>query len=214
MKNTNYPIDELRARIEAYPIDEPGATFPFSAKLAAQQGWSQQFTQRAIAEYKRFIYLCCTSPTGASPSPVVDEVWHLHLTYTTDYWKRFCKETLLQDIHHNPSTGGKEEKTKHENWYRQTIQLYTRSFGAEPPADIWPAPKPTEIKDDPIDIPRRFFSRPTWHWLLLIVVFLLPLTLYGQPSPFRLTGSHFLVFYLALISATFIIISIFIPFFL
>ncbi len=73
----------LWEKIRDFPLDDPGAFLPFSDKQAFNQNWSVSFTQRAIAEYKKFIFLCCVSEMGASPSQVVDEVWHLHLPYTT-----------------------------------------------------------------------------------------------------------------------------------
>ena len=42
-------------------------------------------------------------------SEQVDAAWHLHLTYTRSYWDRFCKETLGQPLHHDPTRGGPAE---------------------------------------------------------------------------------------------------------
>jgi hypothetical protein len=108
--------------------------------LADQQKWSPAFTARAVEEYRKFIFLCCIAPNGASPSKIVDEVWHLHLTYTQSYWNAFCKNTLGKDIHHYPSAGGEQEDHKHSTWYADTLQLYETVFGTPAPADIWPAP--------------------------------------------------------------------------
>src|ERR1700709_1185766 len=90
-------------KIRNFPMDDESATITFSSKLAAVQNWTAAFTQKAIDEYKRFIFLCCILEAGAAPSKAVDEVWHLHLTYTRSYWIDLCRNTLGKDIHHYPS---------------------------------------------------------------------------------------------------------------
>lgn len=201
MNNTNthnHLADELWSRIEAYPIDNPEAAHPFSVKLAAEQGWTRTFTLQAIEEYKKFMYLCCISPTGASPSKVVDEVWHQHLTYTTDYWIRFCKNTLHKDIHHYPSQGGSDENAKHSDWYDRTIELYHDTFGAYPPEHIWPGQKHREEEQDeesnmPFVEPVNFAK-----YMVLLIPFVLITLVFWQPNPFLLSGPHFLVFFITL----------------
>ena len=81
----------LWQQISDYQIDAPDAEYPFSARLAQENDWSLQFADLVIAEYKRFIYLSCITKQALTPSREVDEAWHLHLTYTKDYWDRFCK---------------------------------------------------------------------------------------------------------------------------
>lgn len=138
----NYKEDALWQRIEAFKLDEDGAQQPFTKKLLQENKWSPEFAERAIKEYKKFIYLCTIFPYGASPSPIVDQVWHLHLTYTKSYWFDFCQNILQVNIHHNPSTGGIDEINKHREWYRQTCSDYEKVFGTKPPDDIWGTPKP------------------------------------------------------------------------
>jgi hypothetical protein len=124
MNNNDHLNNETWIRIRDFEIDEPGISFPFSKKLATEQKWSEAFTRRAIDEYKKFIYLCIASPNGASPSPIIDAVWHLHLTYTTSYWKEFCGNAAGREIHHHPSKGGGDEDEKHHAWYDETLELY------------------------------------------------------------------------------------------
>lgn len=186
----NYTQDPLWQRIDTFPMDNPAAANPFSHKLAAEQGWTKTFTWQAISEYKRFIYLCCISPTGASPSKVVDEVWHMHLTYTTDYWLRFCKNTLERDIHHYPSAGGADEDAKHSNWYSQTTELYYQTFGEYPPEHIWPPAKQPDLQEQ--EQPPVKKDQKLW---LLLIPFVLITLLFRQPNPYGLSGPHFLVFF-------------------
>lgn len=186
---------QLFNRIISFSIDESSASFPFSQKLAQQQGWSVAYTERVITEYKRFIFLCCISPNGASPSEDVDDVWHLHLTYTENYWKKFCADTLGRDIHHHPSRGGSQEKEKHLLWYADTLALYEQVFSEKPPPDIWPQPaieKPEAVPALPSE-PIYPFHRAYWLGLLALPVAVL--LLYGQFNPYRLNGPQFAWFY-------------------
>jgi uncharacterized protein (TIGR04222 family) len=184
----------LWSAIQQFPLDDPDAALNFSHKLAAQQKWSAAFTQKAIEEYRKFIFLCCIAPKGASPSKVVDEVWHLHLTYTQSYWIEFCKNTLGKDIHHHPSKGGNEEDHKHEQWYVDTLQLYEMVFESPPTADIWPPPK-KEPPQIPKPTPRKQSKTKALIILLLLLPFAINAFLYHQLSPFALKGLQFLVFF-------------------
>jgi hypothetical protein len=128
---------DLWTRIRDFAIDDPSAFVRYSDKLAHSNGWSKDYTARVIEEYRKFIFLCCILPNGASPSKPIDEAWHLHLTYTHNYWKEFCAGILGKEMHHFPSKGGPEENKKHINWYAETLNAYKEIFGYEAPADIW-----------------------------------------------------------------------------
>jgi hypothetical protein len=130
---------EIWQKIAAFKLDDANAARPFSKKLAQENNWSEELTLRIIAEYKKFLFLCVTLPKGASPSPLVDEVWHLHLTYTENYWDDLCGETLKMPLHHKPSKGGTKENHKHLEWYHETLVAYVQNFGL-PPQDIWTYP--------------------------------------------------------------------------
>ena len=144
---------ELVLRIGEFQFDDPHAERPFSARLAQEQAWSREFAARAIEEYRRFAVLATAAGHPVCPSKVVDEVWHLHLLYTQNYWKRFCGEVLKRPLHHEPSRGGGAEFDKHREMYAQTLQSYRAIFGEEPPADIWP----------PVDAVFSEFFPPMWR---------------------------------------------------
>jgi hypothetical protein len=127
----------LWEKIKAFNLDDEQSGFKFSDRLARENGWDKEYTQRVIEEYKKFIFLCCISATGVTPSDPVDQAWHLHLTYTQSYWIDFCKNTLNQEIHHTPTKGGNHEAAKFDGFYTGSLKLYTDKFGVEPPADIW-----------------------------------------------------------------------------
>jgi hypothetical protein len=181
---------ELWEKIQIFQLDDPTSAFPFSKKLAKENSWTTVFTNRAIEEYKKFIFLCCISPTGASPSAVVDEVWHMHLTYTDNYWNEFCKKTLLKEIHHQPSKGGNTENEKHINWYDETLKLYEKQFHSKPPADIWPVTQQLPgIIDEPVYEP-AFFKKLVAIFLVALVIFITATNL------FHTKGENFLNYYL------------------
>ncbi|MBC7887262.1 MAG: hypothetical protein H7Z13_05190 [Ferruginibacter sp.] len=186
---------ELWENIRTFALDDPASGFPFSKKLQKENNWTSTFTAEAIEEYRKFIFLCCILPEGASPSDTVDKVWHLHLTYTTNYWIEFCQKTLHKDIHHFPSKGGGEEQTRHHNWYQQTLEQYHEVFGTAPPAAIWPV-SPYKEKQIPVEIyDEDFFKKTVLIFVVLTILFVAGLNLFGS------TGEDFLLYYFILMVA-------------
>lgn len=116
--------------IEAFSIDQPGEAYGFTLRLATEQVWPIPFTENAITEYKKFMYLAATSNQMVSPSPIVDEVWHLHLIYTKSYTE-FCN-VLGKRIEHIPSTHKVEEQHIFRNALNRTKELYEENFGEQP----------------------------------------------------------------------------------
>jgi hypothetical protein len=115
-RNTTSPIHsqlgqfhqvELYQRIQAFTIDQPGDALPFSKRLARDHQWSLIYTQRVIEEYKKFLFLAIVADHPVTPSSVVDQAWHLHLTYTHSYWDELCTQILPRHLHHHPTQGGK-----------------------------------------------------------------------------------------------------------
>src|SRR6266850_4094181 len=131
----------LWRRIEQFQLDSAEAALPFSARLARENNWPTAYAQRVIAEYKRFTFLAVAAGHPVSPSEDVDQAWHLHLTYSENYWKVFCPDILGKPFHHHPTKGGTTEKYKFEDWYARTLESYEKFFGTAPPRDIWPAPE-------------------------------------------------------------------------
>jgi hypothetical protein len=128
---------ELWRRIETHPFERDHA-LDFAARLARDHDWPRAFARAAIAEYARFCFLAATSATPMTPSEEVDEVWHLHLTYTRDYWDVWCGEVLRAPLHHDPTQGGPVEQARFREQYAATLAAYEDVFGP-PPAEFWPA---------------------------------------------------------------------------
>ena len=206
MKPSNYAqLDAARQllweKLQQFSFDEPGTAITFQQKFAAKNGWSPLFVKRAIEEYRRFIFLCCVSPSGASPSFFVDEVWHLHLTYTKSYWLDLCRATLNRDLHHYPSKGTKEEIKKHKAWYKETLHLHEETFGEAPPHDIWPRPIEKPESSQVLQETKPFRLQPGTSSKLLFLFLLAMLVCFlisyfdTFVFPFNLKGENFLIFY-------------------
>jgi len=126
-------------RLAAHTIGPPDAAFSFAARLARENRWSLTHAEAVINEYKRFCYLAITAGHEVTPSDAVDQAWHLHLTYSRDYWGVFCPEVLGADLHHGPTKGGPTERDRFYHQYAATLAAYETAFGEAPPPDIWPA---------------------------------------------------------------------------
>lgn len=143
---------ELLASLINFELDDPDADFPFSARLALENGWDLDFCYCAILEYKKFIYLCCVSHQPVTPSVEVDQVWHLHLLYTESYWHDLCEKVLQRELHHGPTKGGQAQNIKFTALYAATLSLYEQEFGEAPLAEFWPSVKAR-------------FTPTRWQWV-------------------------------------------------
>ncbi len=133
-----FPDHPVWAALSSYVVGPGDASLSFSQRLARENGWSTVLTERVLGEYRRFCFLAATSEDELTPSDAVDQVWHLHLTYTRDYWDRFCPKVLRRPLHHGPTAGGNAERSRFFVQYALTLQRYEQVFGETPPTDIWP----------------------------------------------------------------------------
>ncbi len=129
----------LWLRIAAYAVGPGDASLSFAARLARENRWSLPHAEAVVGEYKRFCYLAMTTGHEVTPSDAVDQAWHLHLTYSRDYWQVFCPEVLGADLHHGPTKGGTAERGRFYHQYAATLAAYEAAFGKAPPPAIWPA---------------------------------------------------------------------------
>jgi uncharacterized protein (TIGR04222 family) len=194
----------LWERIAAFDIDgDTAPAVPFVARLARENSWPRRFADRAVCEYRRFVFLAMTAGRPMCPSEQVDGVWHLHLTYTRSYWQRFYGEVLGRPLHHDPTRGGAAECRKHWAMYADTLAAYRQAFGEEPPADLWPPPEQRFGPD--LDVARVNRSD---YWLVrkprvarravavaaLVVAVAFAL---GCGNPFKEQGADFLPYFFA-----------------
>ncbi len=209
---------DLWQRISAHSFEDPTLPLDFCARLAREQGWRRDEARAAIEEYRRFCFLAVTCEHAVTPSEAVDEVWHLHLTYTRDYWEHFCVEVLGRPLHHGPTRGLREDVRRHHEDYALTLESYEHGFGA-PPERWWPGTR------------ERFADARRWRrvdtslhlvlprprldarWLAPLIVAVVgaavaPLALAQSESPLDLTGPRFLLLYLALLVVSFVAASV------
>lgn len=131
------PDHPIWSALSHYTIGPEDAALSFAERLARENGWSLAEAERVIEEYKRFCFLAATVDHPVTPSDQVDQAWHLHLTYSRDYWERFCPDILGRPLHHGPTAGGADEQHRYFTQYAETLRSYERVFGS-PPADLWP----------------------------------------------------------------------------
>jgi uncharacterized protein (TIGR04222 family) len=218
----NYPWNamdvhqnDLYQRIQAFSFDQPGTRLSFGQRLTRENGWTADYAQWAIAEYRKFAFLAVAAGHPVTPSDAVDQVWHLHLSYTRSYWQEFCPHVLQMPLHHEPTQGGAAEQTKYGDWYRRTLESYERFFGQVPPVEVWSKP------DDRFGRDLQFLRVNTQqNWViakpmplglkLQSVIFFLGLLLAGCQTtafnPLNFRGSDFLWFY-GLLSISVIMIA-------
>ena len=207
---------ELLRRLEQFQLDSAEAALPFSARLARENNWSADHARRVIAEYKRFAFLAVAAGHPVSPSEDVDQAWHLHLTYSQNYWKVFCPEILGQPLHHQPTKGGNDEHAKYGDWYRKTLESYREFFGEKPPGDIWPSPEKRDAEKHNfvrVDRERNWVIRkpqlrttPKFavvSGLLALATLCSGAMLAQGANPFDWRGPDFLTFYVVLFAACF-----------
>lgn len=135
------------AALRDYDIGPETAALTFTERLARENGWSAVHAGRVFYEYKRFCFLAATSGHMVTPSDAVDQAWHLHLTYSRDYWQRFCPHVLGRELHHEPTKGGPDQRHLHFEQYAETLKSYEAVFGQSAPADLWPGARQRLMED-------------------------------------------------------------------
>ena len=138
-------IDDHRALL-AITIGPQQADLSFEQRLAHEQGWALGFAKRAVQEYLRFAYLCVHAGP-CTPSVEVDQVWHLHLTYSRDYWGPFTEMLgrsciTVQPKAVKPKTCGMRRNTP-RRWPRTPRSLvahHRRTCGRRPRSASRPFP--------------------------------------------------------------------------
>jgi hypothetical protein len=117
------------------------STKAFAHKLAQKQGWPEAFALKAVGEYKKFVYLGIVSEFVVTPPAVIDQVWHQHILFSKAY-RDFCRDVICYEFDHHPELISLEDQTNtFSAQYLDTLALYRKEFGTEPPADIWGQPK-------------------------------------------------------------------------
>jgi hypothetical protein len=164
MSSPDHPV---WTKLADYCVGPPDASLSFVDRLARENRWSVAYAERVMNEYKRFCFLAIVAGHEVTPSDAVDQAWHLHLTYSRDYWGRFCPDVLGAKLHHGPTAGGQVERTRYYDQYAATLKSYEVHFDEPSPPDIWPDAKrrfvdgPTGVRvlsSDVLILDRRYFA--------------------------------------------------------
>lgn len=97
------------------------------------KGWTRQQVERAIANYKRFLYLLYLYPNSALvPTQEIDEVWHQHILDTRKY-DQDCQWLFGYFVHHYPyfGMGSDAEQDVLETAFAHTQFLFAKHFGID-----------------------------------------------------------------------------------
>jgi len=91
-----------------------------------------------VHEYRKFMRLKIElkdfNAKKLSPSPKIDQVWHLHILDTKSY-ALWCGKDF---IHHDPSGTGEDQAIKQAKRYTHTYKLLDKE--SKERVDIWPKP--------------------------------------------------------------------------
>lgn len=165
---------ELWARLERHDLP-PGKTERLGRPIPKLQealetnlDWAPDYAEQVVTEYLRFLYLSRVSRTQATPSEIIDTIWHLHMQDSAAYLD-FC-HAIFGEIHHHEPCIGDEEMPRYERQYAATLALYTNEFGQAPPPDIWIHRTEEEQRRD---ARRLRFARPVGIVAGLLVAFLI-----------------------------------------
>lgn len=113
----------------------------FAHKIMKKHRFPRAFTFRAIEEYKKFVHLGVISDFVVTPSKYIDIVWHEHLLFSKAY-REFCDVVLCYQFDHQPELVSTDDQTElFTVQYLETLALYRKEFGMEPPENIWGVPK-------------------------------------------------------------------------
>lgn len=126
--------------------DKNAPTKAFAYKIMKKHRLPRAFVFRAIEEYKKFVYLGVVGDFYVTPSKYIDLIWHEHILFSKAY-REFCNDVIHYQFDHQPELVATEDQTElFAAQYIETIELYKKEFGMEPPENIWGVPKFNKAK--------------------------------------------------------------------
>lgn len=96
---------ELYWRIDRFALDNGNVRGPFSARLAFDNGWTADNTDRIIGDYKQFLSLLISVGHKLAPSDAVVRAWYLPMIQFRSYWDEPCEKILATKLHSTPMEG-------------------------------------------------------------------------------------------------------------
>lgn len=189
--------NNLWTKILEFDLDNPISEYGFSTRLANENFWTKDFTQKAIIEYKKFMYLAGTSEFMVSPSEIIDIVWHQHLIFTQSY-SDFCN-VIGKNIQHIPSTHNKEDFEKFKQAKERTRKFYNNVFKQQP-IEFWQYSGMYEA----LNLEKSNFKIRTFIILGIVafIILILPFYFLLESVYIQIENPNFIISYISLIIFT------------
>jgi len=117
----------------------------FSKILQEENLFGEEYTNRLISEYKKFLSLKFFVEQTIIPSERVEQVWLLHMSFTKHY-SETCTKIFGKYEHYIPYGKSTSQLSSLETMYTFTLDTYESVFNVVAPTDIWSKSYKTESK--------------------------------------------------------------------
>jgi hypothetical protein len=95
--------EQLLAKLLPMSLDSTADSAHIRSLLCRNLSIDALTADEIIVEYKRFILIAGTADHPCSPSAIVDEVWHLHVSEDSEnYYSNLCSTILERIVFHEP----------------------------------------------------------------------------------------------------------------
>lgn len=195
---------ELWNKIENFSFEDPLSEYGFASRLSFENFWTISYTQHAIDEYRKFMYLAAISDEMVTPSTDIDKVWHQHFIFTKSYHS-FC-EVLGKKIDHIPSRYNKKDEEKFRQTKVYTLELYNKEFGIKP-SSIWN----NNTMYDSLHLERsnRRLSTISTTICVVSILSIVPAYLLLKPIYVNINNPNFIYYYCICCVLSFVLLEVF-----
>ena len=116
--------DTLLLKIMDYSFDNSLVEKPFIQRLAYEYQWTEDYANKALLAYRRYMYMVVKYKNRVLPSIPIAKVWRFHITYSQAYFNDWCTNTLSMVVHYLPN----DVDNKYHPDYRSAKFLYEANF--------------------------------------------------------------------------------------
>jgi len=112
----------------------------FTTHISRELMISTQQAEDSVCEYRKFMMIEGMTKYKLYPSELIDKVWLIHMSYSTNYIN-FCKQLPEKEfVYHIPFTGNSKGFDDVKN-YKTTLSVYKLLYREDPPNFVWPPAK-------------------------------------------------------------------------
>ncbi|SFR36000.1 hypothetical protein SAMN04488005_0906 [Yoonia tamlensis] len=126
---------KLWHRLEGYSFHERPLSRSLVNQLGDATGYTVDVCYTLVEEYRRFMYLIGSTGEDLTPSPIVDQVWQLHIADHQAYFHDFCPRIIGRTIHRPEDLPPLADDPA----YELTLDYYAQEFGRAQ-VQYWPDP--------------------------------------------------------------------------